>query len=359
MKKRLFFFSFLLFTRPSSGQVIFNDTLSRQLETILSDDQKYREELEDAENKEGDESPAYVSIMKKMCIQDSINEVKVSEILDKYGWLGTDVVGENGNSALWFVIQHSDLHMMTKYLPMMKDALKDKKLQASKMALLEDRMALWQGRKQIYGSQLSWNLKTKETFILPLEDPDNVDKRRASAGLLPLAEYLAIMNTKWEPDQYKKELPAIEEYTWRIPYYTPDSLNDVGEIKFDEQYDNPAFKIPDTSGIFTRPRFKGGKPAIVCYFKEGYINNSVADANGYVTVHFYVNNQGKPGKFRVGTMDFQYHSVKFERSISFQILHLLWDMKGWEPLAYEGKTYGYYCYLNFKIVNGQISSITP
>jgi len=359
MKERLFLCCFLLFAGPSFGQSIFNDTLSKQLDSILGDDQKYREELESVENRDGTESQAYISIMKKMSTQDSINEIKVSGILDKYGWPGTDIVGENGNSALWFVIQHSDLHMMAKYLPMMKEALKNKKLEASRFALLEDRMALWQGRKQIYGSQLSWNMKTKETFILPLDDPDNVDKRRASAGLPPLADYMASMNTKWDLEQYKKQLPALEAYTWSIPYYDPTLCDDVGDIAFDERYDNGAFKTPDTFKVFVKPRYKGGKPAISAFFKEGYINNNAGDANGYVTVHLFVNNQGKPGKFRLETMDFQYQPVKFDRSVSFQILRLIWEMKGWEPLVYKDKSFGYYCYLNFKIINGQISCITP
>jgi hypothetical protein len=52
---------------------------------------------------------------------------------------------------------------------------------------------------------------TNETFVAPLEDPDNVDKRRADVGLPSLEIYLAELGMKWDLEKYKKELPAMEE----------------------------------------------------------------------------------------------------------------------------------------------------
>ncbi|MNX82677.1 hypothetical protein D3C86_1144130 [compost metagenome] len=94
---------------------------------------------------------------------------------------------------------------------MMREAVKKGNARASSLALLEDRVALKQGKKQIYGSQISWNMKTNEGFVAPLEDPDNVDLRRAEVGLPSLQAYLAEMDMKWDVESYKKELPAIEE----------------------------------------------------------------------------------------------------------------------------------------------------
>jgi hypothetical protein len=67
--------------------------------------------------------------------------------LDKYGWLGADVVGGQGNSTLFLVIQHSDQATQEKYLPMMREAVKNGKAQGSSLALLEDRAALGQRQK--------------------------------------------------------------------------------------------------------------------------------------------------------------------------------------------------------------------
>ena len=77
------------------------------------------------------------------------------------------------------------------------------------MALLEDRVALRQGKKQIYGSQIGVDPDTGEHYVQPLEDPDNVDKRRAEVGLEPIANYVKLWRINWNVEQYKKDLPGI------------------------------------------------------------------------------------------------------------------------------------------------------
>ncbi len=52
--------------------------------------------------------------------------------------------------------------------------------------------------------------ESKLYYVQPLEDPDNVDKRRAQVGLQPLAEYVSQWQIKWDVEQYKKDLPKVE-----------------------------------------------------------------------------------------------------------------------------------------------------
>jgi hypothetical protein len=186
------------------------------LDTIFFDDQKYRLQLSAVAEKYGWESKEVDSISNDKAfkeilrITDSINTVRVTSIIDKYGWLGADVVGDLGNSTFFAVIQHSDLKTQEKYLPMMRDAVKNGKARADQLALLEDRVALKEGRRQIYGSQLGMDPITKKTYVCPLEDPGNVDARRAKVGLPPMQEYIAPAGIKWDVEQYIKDLPAIE-----------------------------------------------------------------------------------------------------------------------------------------------------
>ena len=93
---------------------------------------------------------------------------------------------------------------------MMRTAVKDGNSEASWLALLEDRVALGEGKKQIYGSQVTCNKETKKCYVAPLEDPDNVDKRRSEVGLDPLAHYLKQWNINWNVEEYKRQLPEIE-----------------------------------------------------------------------------------------------------------------------------------------------------
>jgi hypothetical protein len=93
---------------------------------------------------------------------------------------------------------------------MMKEAVKKGNASAGNLALLEDRILLKQGKKQIYGSQINTDQTTQLDYVCPLEDPDHVDKRRAEVGLEPMSAYLTRFKINWDPEQYKKDLPLIE-----------------------------------------------------------------------------------------------------------------------------------------------------
>lgn len=192
-----------------------NKPLIEILDSIYLEDQTYRKQLDIVKKQYGRESNELKNLWKIIIEKDSINLIKVKSILDKYGWLGADVVGTQGNSTLFLVIQHSNLPTQEKYLPMMREAVKNGKAQGSSLALLEDRVALGQGKRQIYGSQIGRDNETQLSYVLPLEDPDNVDKRRASVGLGPLSEYISRWQIKWDVEQYKKDLTKLEEKTKR------------------------------------------------------------------------------------------------------------------------------------------------
>jgi hypothetical protein len=184
--------------------------LKRELLKIWNEDQDIRKEANDAWIKYGEGSRTIDSINKIMQYQDSIHLVQVTKILDEKGWVGKDKVGKLASNTFFVVIQHSDLKTQQKYLPMMRTAVKEGNSEASWLALLEDRVALGEGKKQIYGSQITCNKETKKCYVAPLEDPDNVDKRRSEVGLDPLAQYLKQWNISWNVDVYKKQLPEIE-----------------------------------------------------------------------------------------------------------------------------------------------------
>lgn len=188
----------------------FSD-VTKQLLSIDDLDQRYRNQIEETISRFGSDSKETKLLFKNMKTTDSLNLIQVEAIINKHGWLGSDKIGSQANTTLFMVIQHSELPDQIKYLPMMREAVKKGNAKASSLALLEDRVALKQGKRQIYGSQISWNMQTDVSFVAPLEDPDNVDRRRAEVGLPSLQSYLAEMDMKWDVEKYKKELPAIEE----------------------------------------------------------------------------------------------------------------------------------------------------
>ena len=168
--------------------------IKNQLEEILELDQKYRTSYMEIWKKYGDRSPEMKEVQKKMIEQDSSDLQYVSSIIDKYGWISYDTIGFKANQALFLVIQHSDSATQEKYLPVLTEAVKENKAFRHQQALLEDRVLIKRGKKQLYGSQIECDSTGKNCWILPIEDERNVDKRRAEAGLSPLAEYVKTWN---------------------------------------------------------------------------------------------------------------------------------------------------------------------
>ena len=181
------------------------------LETVYQDDQKYRREVEEIQNKYGHNSEEVRQHWELINKQDSINLIKVENILEEHGWLSTQEVGRHANSALFLVIQHADIKTQEKYLPILREAVKKGDARAADLALLEDRVALKQGKRQIYGSQIGINQETGEYFLSPLMDPDNVNERRAEVGLEPIEDYISNWNLTWDAAAYKKQLAELEE----------------------------------------------------------------------------------------------------------------------------------------------------
>jgi hypothetical protein len=188
----------------------YDKPLQAKLLAIYDDDQKDRQRIEEIGKKYGYNSKEVDKLWKTIAYKDSVNLLNVKAILDQYGWVGEDKVGPQANTTLFLVIQHADLATQQTYLPMMRKAVADKKAEPSALALLEDRVALGEKRRQTYGSQIGED-STGTAYVLPLADPDNVDKRRAEVGLTPLAEYVKHWGIKWDVDDYKKQLPAIEK----------------------------------------------------------------------------------------------------------------------------------------------------
>ena len=186
-----------------------NIALMAQLDSIYYNDSNDRILEEEEVKKYGYNSKEVKDRWRIIHNKDSINLLKVTSILDTYGWLGATTVGKQGNQALFLSIQHAPLKTQEKYLPMLKEAVYKGNASNEDLVLLQDRIAIRQGKKQIYGSQVTQDTDGSY-FLSPLEDPDNVDKRRASIGLGPLANYLHNWQLKWNVEQYKKDLPGIE-----------------------------------------------------------------------------------------------------------------------------------------------------
>lgn len=180
------------------------------LDSVYMEDQLCQQKYFAIATQYGPESEELKSFRTVMKEKYSHNLVIVKKILDECGWLGDNIIGHYGNRALFLVIQHSNIEAREKYIIMMREAVKKGNASPTDLALLEDRVALEHGRRQIYGTQLEYDKDKGELYVLPLEDPDNVDRRRAEVGLEKFEDYLSNHGIKWDPEEYKKRLSEIE-----------------------------------------------------------------------------------------------------------------------------------------------------
>jgi len=200
----------LVMQNKEQTEAHFDKNLVAVLDKIYFDDQSTRNQIRAMEEKYGRNSEEMDAFWQTILKKDSINLIKVSKILDERGWPSKKLIGKRGTSTLFLVIQHASQEAQEKYLPLIEKAVADNNLPKRQYAMFYDRLLLRRGKRQVYGTQLAINNESKIPYVLPLEDPINVDIRRAKMGLNTMQENLNRWNLTWDAKAYLKNLPAIE-----------------------------------------------------------------------------------------------------------------------------------------------------
>jgi hypothetical protein len=107
-------------------------------------------------------------------------------------WPVRSTFGDDGAAAAFMIAQHAiSLPVFQRNaLSLLLDAAEKGEINVVDTAYLSDRIAVFEGRVQIFGTQFDWD-ENGQLSPAPIADPVNVDARRASVGLPPLAEAIA------------------------------------------------------------------------------------------------------------------------------------------------------------------------
>lgn len=110
------------------------------------------------------------------------------------GWPVRSKFGDDGAAAAFMIAQHaiSAPALQRRALTLLLEAAEKGEVNVIDTAYLSDRIAVFEGRAQIFGTQFDWDA-AGELSPAPIADPEHVDERRASVGLPPLAEVIAAM----------------------------------------------------------------------------------------------------------------------------------------------------------------------
>ncbi len=135
------------------------------------------------------------------------NDLKLAKIIDTYGWPTKELVGNNASGEVFFLAQHSlDVELQKKCLKKLKQVFNNNVNDLIQIAYLEDRILVTTGQKQLYGTQY------KKGKLYPVDDPDNLNRRRAQIGLAPVQFIPTVTYAKNLIPNYGFELYSGNEF---------------------------------------------------------------------------------------------------------------------------------------------------
>jgi hypothetical protein len=122
---------------------------------------------------------------------DRAHAQRLGEIVAFHGWPTRDLVGADAAQGAFVVVQHAghDPKFQNLCLALMVDQVEQGQLPAAYVALLTDRIRLFAGQPQVFGTQMTFAESADGLFrcapAIAIEDPANLDARRELMGLPP------------------------------------------------------------------------------------------------------------------------------------------------------------------------------
>jgi hypothetical protein len=122
------------------------------------------------------------------------NAALLARAFDDIGWPGRRDFGDDGAGAAFLILQHAIGHpdLQRRGLALILEAIPEGQANPLDAAYLADRIAIFEGAEQTFGTQFDWDTNG-QLSPAPVRDPETLDDRRASVGLPPMAETIADM----------------------------------------------------------------------------------------------------------------------------------------------------------------------
>jgi hypothetical protein len=147
------------------------------------------------------------------------NADRLAEIIPTYGWPTAEIVGPDGAEAAWLIVQHaiSRPAFQKACLTHLQEAADAGSAPPWQPAMLLDRIRMFEGLPQIYGTQFDWD-DAGEMSPVRIQDPASVDDLRAKIGLPSLKESLAKYRARIRPEDRPTDLArhAAERQEWLV-----------------------------------------------------------------------------------------------------------------------------------------------
>jgi len=150
----------------------YNPKLLKILDELEHNDQNLRNKFEKLPNAQ-----------KKI---DSANLVIVLDLYERYGYLNRKLVGIEYEAHMFYIIQHSNLETMERFLPIIHKEIELGRLSPGVYPLLHDRINMIKGLPQEFGTQSIHNEKQDKYEFYKTIGKEKVNINRKKYGLKPI-----------------------------------------------------------------------------------------------------------------------------------------------------------------------------
>ena len=182
-----------------------DESLEKALLELEARDQALRAELTSA----GELNERYPSRLEEL---HRANASRLRQIIAVFGWPGTTLVGEKGAQAAWRVALHAiaEPAFMRQCRDLIDAASQLDEVPRWQFAIIDDRVRVYEGQPQRFGTQLRYGPQGLEPY--PLENDSRINSMRMQVGLPPLAQTLAKARAQQPPagDPARKEAAELE-----------------------------------------------------------------------------------------------------------------------------------------------------
>lgn len=139
------------------------------------------------------------------------NAEVLNEIIDSIGFPTVEKVGNQSAYSAWLVIQHSigKPEFMKKCAQLLEIEVKKKKADPRNLAYLRDRIATFENKPQLYGTQFDWD-ENGELGPNDFDDINKVNQRRKSIGLNSLEEQTEIIRTQAKNENHSPPKDLVQ-----------------------------------------------------------------------------------------------------------------------------------------------------
>jgi hypothetical protein len=188
--------AFALACAPSktAERAPWNDTLTAELLRRSGEDEELRNQL--MAGLQTGAAPDSI-LLARIAALDSANTAWLRATVASHGWPAQRAVGREATSAAFLLVQHAshDTTFQAAMLVELVAAFERGDADGQSVALLTDRVAVQRGLPQVYGTQA--DMRDGRLVLEPIADSAAVDARRSRMGMMPLDEYVRLLDSMY------------------------------------------------------------------------------------------------------------------------------------------------------------------